>query len=128
MFTTSYICLKPSNYLSHVNRGTTSMCSRTITSFNSLTLLSFSCFYNTLIWIPISMCYIIILFCIRLLALYRQCLINCFCSNYFYSLSESAASLSPCDCSRFTSLRSTCGFGGIFLEFSLSTSNVTFIL
>ena len=34
---------------------------------------------------------------IRLPALYGQCLINCFCSNCFYSLSESATSLSPCD-------------------------------
>ena len=108
IFTTSHIGLKPSNYLSHVNRGTTSMSSRTITSFNLLTLLSFSCFYNTLIWIPISLCYIIILplsfipnyilVCIRLPVLSKQCLINCFCSNCFYSLSENATSLSPCDC------------------------------
>ena len=57
----SQIGPKSSNYLSYVNRDTTSMSFRTIISFNSLTFLSFSCFYNTLIWIPIPLCYIIIL-------------------------------------------------------------------
>ena len=63
----------------------------------------------------------------RLSALYGQCLISCSLTVYQkVSLVCHLVTISYLD--SFGFFRSTCGFGGVFLEFPLSTSNVTFTL
>ena len=99
-FTTFYIGLKPGYHIYHIQHFTSL---KTTTSFSnygfSIHLSRYHFPYITFSFYLYPFVPKHILVCIRLQALYRQCLINCFFSDCFYSLSESAASLSPCDCS-----------------------------